>query len=122
MKQKANITLALLGLTAVLIFLGSLELQQWQKRRTIQKEINHLREQEQETLNKNQSLSDSLGYLTSGEYKERIARQQLNLKRDGELVLGFAAGSETTEATAAENPIDQTSNPRKWWNYFFKNN
>jgi cell division protein FtsL len=107
----------LIAVLALLIFVGSLELKQWEERRSVNREIANLQAQEQDLQQKNRDLENSLNFLTSDEYREKIARQQLNLKKDGEIVVNFPKDnlSGTAETAATHNK----SNPRKWWDYFF---
>ena len=50
--------------------------------------------------------------------KEKVAREQLNLKKQGEKVYSFTQidGRSTASAKFAAN--DNASNPVKWWKYF----
>jgi cell division protein FtsB len=83
----------------------------------VNREIDSLIAQERDLAQKNRDLENSLNFLTSDEYREKIARQQLNLKKDGEIVVNFPNDTATTESTVASGP--QKSNPQKWWDYFF---
>ncbi|HVY68202.1 MAG TPA: septum formation initiator family protein, partial [Patescibacteria group bacterium] len=67
---------------------------------------------------KNDELNQSLQYLNSPSFKERVAREQLNLKKEGETVYGFSE-ADSASSTALAVPTDGLSNPAKWWNYFF---
>lgn len=110
--------LIIILLAIVLVGLGALEFNQWQKRRHIQQEIDHIVKQQQDYQQKNQDLATSLDLLNSQDYKEKIAREQLNLKKDGEIVVNFTqAGQPEAQQTAVVE-----SNPKKWWNYFFNKN
>ncbi len=110
--------LVLIGLAIVLLGLGALEFNQWQKRRQIQQEIDHIVTQQQEYEQKNRDLVSSLDLLNSSDYKEKIAREQLNLKKDGEIVVNFSEA----EQPAGEKAEAKQSNPQKWWQYFFNKN
>lgn len=69
---------------------------------------------------KNQELSQSLSYLNSTSFKERVARQQLGLKKEGETVYNFtASGGKTLEEPSEQN---ERGNFEKWVEYFFGNN
>lgn len=104
-------------LIILVVFIGTLEFKQFQKRSKYNKEIAELQKQEQELVAKNQTLQDSLDYFNNNEYKEKIARQQLNLKKDGEIVVNYPAIKENTEQHEQKPP--EPKNPEKWWNYFF---
>lgn len=111
-----------LFLTGVLILLLGvfiLQLQQWQERRSIDKEIAELVSQKQALEQKNQDLAQSLQYFASDSYKEKLAREQLGLKKEGELVINFPANLNLNNSAISEK---QLSNPQKWWHYFFLRN
>lgn len=104
----------------LLISVGSLEFKQWQQRRAVNQEIESLMAQERELQQKNKDLESSLNFLTSDEYREKIARQQLNLKKDGEIVVNFPK-PELAQAGNGTAPSAK-SNPLKWWDYLFSIN
>ncbi|MCC7356478.1 MAG: septum formation initiator family protein [Candidatus Doudnabacteria bacterium] len=112
--------LILVILIAVASIFGKMHYSQWQKKRQIAAEIRALTAQQESLQQKNQELAESLAYLTSGNYKERIARQQLNLKKEGEVVYNFnepqVAGA-TTEAPPEPKVGERV---KEWWLYFFK--
>lgn len=112
--------LFLVAVLLLLIFVGSLEFKQWQQRKAVNREIDSLKSQEQDLQQKNRDLENSLSFLTSDEYREKIARQQLNLKKDGEIVVNFPKDSGSSEQPDANH--NKKSNPEKWWDYFFNLN
>lgn len=103
----------------IIVLLGvfTLELQQWQQRRKINAEINHLKEEQASLEARNNALQQSLQYFSSENYQEKLAREQLGLKKDGEIVINFPPnGIPSGDEKPAEKP---TSNPQKWWQYIF---
>ena len=110
--------LVIIGLILVLLSFTALEIIQWRKRRQIQVEIDHIVQQQREYQQKNQDLEDSLSLLNSKNYVERMAREQLNLKKEGEIVINFPP---PLPPAAASVQVSGT-NPQKWWHYFFGNN
>jgi hypothetical protein len=54
--------------------------------------------------------------LNTPEYQEKQAREQLNLKKQGEFVVGLPSGD--SSATDASQP-KKVSNARLWFDYFF---
>jgi cell division protein FtsB len=102
-----------------LFFLAKIKYKQWQEQQAIEHEKNTLKEQVAQLQKKNQDFSDSLSYFGSNSFKERVAREQLDLKRQGEVVFGF---SEPESAQIVENQSEKISNPEKWITYFFKKN
>ncbi len=103
-------------LVIVLLGLTGLELSQWHKRQQIQKEIDQIVQQQQDLEQRNQDLATSLDLLNTKDYKEKIAREQLNLKKEGEIVVNFSQA----QGTASEPAPVRESNPQKWWQYFFQ--
>jgi cell division protein FtsB len=104
-------------LILLIVFIGTLEFKQLRKRAKYNQEIAELQRQEQELVAKNKTLQDSLEYFNNEDYKEKIARQQLNLKKDGEIVVNFPAT--VPIAGEQDKPAAEPKNPEKWWNYFF---
>ncbi len=113
--------LILLLLLVGVVVLGSIQYRQRTQRQGITGEIGQLQQQQRGLEQKNQELSDSLQYLTSAGYKDRIARQQLGLKKNGEVVYGFAAGTGDTAVVAPTNKAPSASHLEAWWLYLFHN-
>ncbi len=105
------------GISILLIAVFALELQQWRSRQAINTEINHLIAEQKTLEQKNLDLEQSLQYFGSDSYKERLAREQLGLQKEGEIVVNFpklAIESANTEPSPVE-----PHNAQKWWNYLF---
>lgn len=101
----------------MVIFVGTLEFQQIRKRQQFNREVAALKKQEADLIQKNQTLQNGLAYFNNEQYKDMVARQQLNLRKDGEIVVNFPPAVEQQSQEPAAAP--KTSNPTKWWNYFF---
>ena len=101
----------------LMAFIASLEYKQIQKRSKYNKEIAELQKQEQELVAENEALQKSLEYFNNEGFKEQIARRQLNLKKEGEIVVNFPSSTQT--APQPQDSAPPVSNPQKWWNYFF---
>ena len=110
----------ILVLVIFLGFVGNIKYKQYKQQKAIEKEKMFLVDQQNEALKKNQDLTRSLSYLTSQSFKERVARQELNMKKEGEIVYNFSEQREVSALPyAASLPM---SNAQKWWNYFFTTN
>jgi len=120
LKQAKVAKLMLLGLVVLALIFGRMHLMQWQKKRQIAKEIEILTQQQLSLEQKNKELSESLAFLTSGNYKERVARQQMNLKKDGEIVYNFTEAAAPAQKDDAEQNSTAGSRIKSWWLYFFK--
>jgi len=112
---------ALLVLLVGVIIFGTIQYRQRTQRQDISNEINQLQQQQKDLEQKNQQLSDSLQYLNSSGYQDRIARQQLGLKKSGEVVYSFAPDAEEHAAAASDNRVANSSNVKAWWLYLFHN-
>lgn len=110
----SKITLAII--LVVLLGVFALELQQWKQRKTIDSEINHLIQQQAELEKHNQALEQSLNYFSTDNYKEKLAREQLGLKKEGEIVINYPTNG--IPSSQPEN-IKPKNNPQKWWEYIF---
>ncbi|HEX3095749.1 MAG TPA: septum formation initiator family protein [Patescibacteria group bacterium] len=106
---------------ALIVLLGvfALELQQWQQRRKIDLEISHLKQEQADLQARNNALQQSLQYFSSDNYKEKLAREQLGLKKEGEIVVNFPANGVQGKDQQAQN--QPTNNFQKWWQYIFNN-
>ena len=114
-----------------LLFLVVIEYKQFRVRSTVQKEIADLSKQADQLQKNNQDLQSFIAYLQTDNYKQKAAREQLNMKKDGEVVYSFADGSDNQGqvqgATTQEDQSSQQvqaptkeSNAHKWWTYLFK--
>lgn len=90
----------------------------YMQKRQVDSEIARLQEQSNNLNRDNQQLSELIKYLDTQEYKEREAREKLNLKRPGEEVVVLP--EDTGNGQVASVNID-IPNPQKWFNYFFSN-
>ena len=107
--------------TALLVFLLVVEAKQFTQRNTINKEITDLQQQQDSLQKKNDDLQNFIAYLKTDSYKEKVAREQLNLSKNGEFVYSFSSQNSQQNTVDANNPSSTTdiSNAKKWWNYFF---
>lgn len=101
----------------VLLTVFGLELNQWQQRRKVDAEIRHLVEEQASLEQRNNALQQSLQYFSSDTYKEKLAREQLGLKKDGEIVINFPPEG---IASTTEQITPPANNLQKWWEYIFK--
>jgi cell division protein FtsB len=118
-KKILSSKLIFICLLVVAAFLANVKYKQWQNQKTISKEKEALIKQAQELEQKNLELKNSLTYLNSADYKEKTAKSQLNLKKEGEQVYGFI----DTQNNGQEETAPQNNKPnyQKWIEYFLKN-
>ena len=117
-KEFLSSKLTVAGLLVLLAFFGNLRYQQWRYEKSVERQKADLYAQEQVLQKKNEELNESLSLLNSPNFKERFARQQLNMKKEGETVFTFSEAGEPVIQGSQEASADE-GNPRKWWNYFF---
>jgi len=85
--------------------------------------IDALNKQLSAIQNANEDLKNPDNYLASEFYKERYAKQDLNMRKDGENILDTSyfegATSDQKQSYTPKEAGTQQSNPQKWWNCFF---
>lgn len=118
MKQKAwlssKITLFLLLLIAA--FLARQKLKQYSQNKRIEAEKQKILSQIEGLEKNNQELEESLKYFDTQSFKEKLAREQLSLKKPDEQVYSFTQALESSPLT--EPQAEKTSNPEMWLKYF----
>lgn len=113
--SRKTVIFLLVCLTA---FLGYIRFQQYRQKATIDSERVNLENQISSIERKNQEMEASIKYLTSLSSKEKVAREQLNLKKQGEKVYSFTQIDGRPKSSTKFATNDNTSNPIKWWKYF----
>lgn len=103
-----------------LVVLGWSQYQKWQERKKVEKQIQALKAEAAQVDEKNKQLEESLKYLSTNAATERLARQQLNLKREGEIAVVFMANNRTGGAVSDSQQAPADPHWRLWWNHFFK--
>jgi len=83
-------------------------------------QIEQALEQKQFLIKDNQEKQNEIMYYQSDEYKERLAKESLNLQKPGELVFHIkdSAGNFLTEERASGPELDKMPNYQKWATYF----
>ncbi len=106
-------------LLIALIFAGAIEYKQYSERKSIDNEIAELEAEERRLTEANNQLQQSIGFLSSPEYQEKLARLQLNLKKPDEIVVNFPKEPEGQQTEVVQ--VDSRSNLFKWWEDIFIN-
>lgn len=117
-KQAISSNLAIAALLILLAFLGRSKFKQLRDQNEINRQKATLQAQADAQQKKNDELNQSLSYLNSSDFKEKVARDQLGLKKQGEQVYTFA--NAPAPAPPAQPPAG--SNFKKWLAYFFSDN
>jgi cell division protein FtsB len=116
-KQALSSKITVAALFILLVFFAQLKYRQYLSQRQIETQKQTLLAQADSQQKKNNDLNQSLQYLNSSSFKEQVARQQLNLKKDGETVYTF--GSPVGQSLPSASSEGPASNAKKWWDYFF---
>ena len=112
-------------LICLLLFMVGIEYNQYRAKEKVDAEISSLESEAANTQQKNQDLQTFIGYLKTDDYAQKAAREQLNLKKDGESVYAFSSPTAdaptATQTTAApqSSTVSISDNLKKWWTYFF---
>ncbi len=106
----------ILLLLGSLILFGVQQYKRYQENATINDQIQALKAEASNIETKNKELEESLQYLTSTGATERLAKQQMNLEREGEISVVFLP----TETKTSEQQELSIPHWKEWWNYFFK--
>lgn len=116
-------SLILLG--TLLIVLAGFQYRQSRERNGINQEIDGMKRQQAELEQKNQEINDSLQYFGSPDYKDRLARQQLGLEKQGEIMYNFpdapAAQQNPSAPQGGKAQLLGEGNMHKWWEFLFGN-
>lgn len=111
----SKITLFLLfGLT---VFLTRQKYIQFRQNQLVEGEKQKIQSQIEALEKKNKEIASSLSYFKSEGFKQRVAREQLNLKQPDEQVFSFREARGAAGAAPAEVPKN-VSNPIKWLKFF----
>ncbi|MEK7130575.1 MAG: septum formation initiator family protein [Patescibacteria group bacterium] len=117
--------LFLAGGVVLFFFFGWAALNEYLRERAIDTEVNELKRTISDLESKNGELKSSLSYIQTPEFQELEAKRQLGLVKDGENVIIFsdkpAGKSSLSSDEISDESARQSSNPQKWWNYFFEN-
>lgn len=107
----------------ILVFVGTNLAKSWQKNNQINQEVAGLEENIQQLEKDSLELKELVEYFNSQAYIEEKARIDLGLKKVGEKVVivtnsrGKNLSAQIPDQAAPQQLI--TSNPQRWWQYFF---
>jgi len=109
----------------VILFLAYAVTKEIVRRRSVQSEIGRLELQIDQLEKQNIRLADVLKDMTTDNYAEKEARKKLDLQRPGETVI-LLPNLDTNELVVTQNSESEThspqsTNPEKWWTFFFGN-
>lgn len=113
-----------ISLTFLILFLASKEAARNQE---IEKEIETFKQEAEKIKRNNLELEEKISYFETLEYQEKIAKEKLNLQKEGENVVIVKPVPEPKENEIQDKipePAEEIKLPvyKKWWNYFFGSN
>ncbi len=85
----------------------------------IDQEIAKLQDRADKINKDNEQLSYLIQYFNTPEYQEKQAREKLNLKKEGEIVVGLPDSNEQNDNNLSAS-AQYSSNAKQWFNYFFR--
>ncbi|MBL8030036.1 MAG: septum formation initiator family protein [Candidatus Doudnabacteria bacterium] len=109
----------LILLLVLSIFLGRQKYIQYKQSQAVEGEKQKILAQIDSLQKKNTEIATSLEYFRSESFKQKVAREQLNLKKPGELVYGFIEADSpvmTNEGSGSQKK--PSSNFEAWVKYF----
>jgi cell division protein FtsB len=121
LKEFLNTKLATFALAGVLVFVMLITAKILVQKRVVDREIAKLEKQMENIKKDNQQLSSLIQYLNTPEYKEKEARDKLNLRKDGEYVVVLPQG-DVASATNQPGTQNDKANYKQWFDYFFNAN
>lgn len=110
----------------LVIFILTAVTRETYKKNQIQKEIDSLQAKAQQIEKENLAIQEKIAYFDSSNYKEKEAKDKLNLQDPGENVVvikpSVAKEAQIEQKTSSDLPAGEPKipNPAKWWDYFFK--
>lgn len=120
MQEFLKTKFATILLCAVLILVIIISARILVQKRVIDREISKLESQMERIEKDNEELSSLIQYLNTPEYKEKEAREKLNLAKEGEHVVVLPQG-DVAAAEFGETIGVEKSNYKLWIDYFLTN-
>ncbi len=122
-RKKVFSFLVVLLLLAILFFIVYKLLGQVRKKNEIDKEIGQLEKEIKHLNQENDELEGLVNYLETDSFKEREAKDKLNLIKEGEKLILVKENKSKDEEIKKEpkkpEVISRYSKPHWWWYYFF---
>ncbi|MFC1721630.1 septum formation initiator family protein [Patescibacteria group bacterium] len=122
LRSKVFLVFAIIILVILGLFLGRVI----HKKYEVSQEIRNIKERKEGLVKENERLQDLLEYLKTDTYKDRVAREDLGLQREGETVVVISEGEDVIipeeqllEKQTEGKELVYVPTYRKWWDYFF---
>ncbi len=118
LRQFLNSKFATILLVGVLGLIMVITAKMLVQKRVIDREVGKLQKQSERIKKDNEQLGSLIQYLNTPEYKEKEAREKLNLAKEGEHVVVLPSGDVSGNSTTTESET-KDANYKLWFNYFF---
>jgi cell division protein FtsB len=121
-KNDWPLRLFIIGTVIVVAYLAYTYANQVYRDYEINKQIEDAKNEIEDLKQENDQMTMYINYLRSDEFKEKKAKQILNLKNPDETVIIFEGADESIlieDHDKNENYLNELSPPEKWWEYFF---
>ena len=108
------------------VFVLYAAVKEYQRSQQIETEIDSLRQEAEEIRGVNQDLQEKVSYFKTSDFQEKIAKERLNLQKQGEEVaiikpsISNEADIVQFEENKEEKREESLPNYKKWLNRFFK--
>lgn len=121
------------GALALIVLLFFPSFNEYKRNQRINEEIEKLSKQAEQLKENNAQLSEKIEYFKTEAYKERIAKERLNMQKQDEQIVSVKQSISAISDDVADNSSNgesskigvenknEDSNYRKWFNYFFGN-
>jgi cell division protein FtsB len=121
-------SLFLIAGVGILITMGISLGKEAYRKKQIQKEIENLQSEIQQTKQQNDDLNNLISYLSTPEFNEQQAREKLNLQKEDEKMIILQKNAQPQDAITQpqKQSMDSSTNTdvpgwKKWLKYFFAN-
>ena len=126
MKKKSSfVVVFFIAGIALAVFISTKAVREAYRSRTIEKEVEGLRQEAQRIQSENDAITQRIAYFETPQFQEKIAKEKLNLQKPDENVVVVKHGIEQEPQVAgvqdqAVQDEQDVQNYRKWWDFFFK--
>lgn len=93
----------------------------------IEKEIDNLKNESEKIQRSNQELAEKISYFETPAFREKTAKEKLNLQKPEEKVVvikpspsDILEAKENIEIKESDTSAKDIPNYKKWWNHFFE--
>ena len=110
----------------LVVFVLYAAMKEHQRSRQIETEIDILRQEAEEIRGVNQNLQEKVSYFKTSDFQEKIAKERLNLQKQGEevVVIKPSISNKADIVQSEENKVEKEEeslpNYAKWLNQFFE--